>query len=56
MDLNILKRVAFVDLGEGKIIKMEYPKLPDRPMKTETVTFTPEEDEVELEERLLKDD
>ena len=26
LDLNILKRTALVDLGEGKIIRMDFPK------------------------------
>ncbi len=55
IDLNILKRIAFVDLGEGKVIKVEFPKLPDRPMKNEKIEFTPEDD-IDLDKGILKDD
>jgi cell fate regulator YaaT (PSP1 superfamily) len=52
LEVNILKRLAYVELNEGKIIKMQYPKIEEKPLVNETFDFSGEDEDIGLEEVL----
>ncbi len=49
-DVNILKRFAIIDLGEGKTVRIDYPALPDEPSPAPVIIATADDDVVPEEE------